>query len=475
METWLIYISSASTLLLGLLVGYGLSLLRSQKKLHSEKEKQAALESKLEVLTTRSIEDRQQLEQLSELLAEKQDYLAEINKNLGSKDTLIENLREKIAQHTKDLQDKESAWKKEFQLIASQIVEKSSSQIYKRQEKGLQDILSPFKEKIKEFEEKVHRNYSDETKQRSELKQQISHLYELNQTLGKEAKNLTKALKGDTKMQGNWGEVVLERVLERSGLTKGREYDTQSHLKSKDGKRLHPDVVVRLPEDKHIIIDSKVSLVAYEAYVSAENPKRRENHLRNHILSIQTHIKNLSEKQYQVSVNVTSPDFVLLFLPLESAFSLAMQGDSDLYAYAWKRNIVIVSPTTLLATLRTVSSIWKQERQTKNALEIADKAGKMYDKFMGFLEDMSKLGIALNKAREQYDQSLNKLQLGPGNLIRRAQQLKEMGAPATKKLPLSFGSALEEDENTLLQNSKNESDNTKNIAEGSSDETKGDS
>ena len=260
-------------------------------------------------------------------------------------------------------------------------------------------------------------------------------LHQLNQRISEEATNLTRALKGDNKTQGNWGEIVLERVLEESGLTKGQEYETQFNTKNEDGRTIQPDVVVKLPEGKHIIIDSKVSLVDYEAWISSEEDEDKDKFLKNHVASVRNHVKYLGEKAYQTSRDLQTPDFVLLFIPIESSFSLAIQNDSSLYQYALDRKIVIVSPTTLLATLRTIATIWNQEKQTRNVLEIAEQAGRMYDKFVLFVEDMQKLGRNLDTAQTAYKGAMNKLQTGTGNLVSRTEKLRKLGAKASKRIP----------------------------------------
>ena len=238
----------------------------------------------------------------------------------------------------------------------------------------------------------------------------------------------------NNKKQGNWGEMVLERILESSGLIKGEEYETQYSDVNNTQQRIRPDVLIKLPDDKHIIVDSKVSLIAYERYVSSEDTTEKELELKNHVLSVKAHVKSLSEKNYQTGLGINSPDFVLLFIPIESSFSLAIQGDADLYNYAWDKKVVIVSPTTLLATLRTIASVWKHERQTKNALEIADKAGRLYDKFKSFVDDMQKIDRGISATRSAYDDAFNKLKSGTGNLIRRTEQIKELGAKTNKSL-----------------------------------------
>jgi DNA recombination protein RmuC len=262
----------------------------------------------------------------------------------------------------------------------------------------------------------------------------------------KETKNLTTALKGDSQKQGNWGELVLERVLEHSGLVKGAEYFTQVHAESDTGKRHRPDVVVNLPENKHVIIDSKVSLTAYEAAIGADDLEVRTGFIKKHLISVKNHVKELNVKNYQGAVGIDSPDFVLMFMPIEASFSLAVKEDADIYNYAWDRKVVIVSPSTLLATLKTVSSLWKQEKQNRNAIEIAAQAGALYDKFVGFTDDLIKVGVQLKNTTKVYEASMNKLTEGKGNLVRRAEQIKVLGAKTTKDInnPLKNRSAVVE-------------------------------
>jgi DNA recombination protein RmuC len=258
----------------------------------------------------------------------------------------------------------------------------------------------------------------------------------LNSKISEEANNLTKALKGDVKKQGNWGEVVLERILERSGLNEGTQgYEKQYSDTSEDGRRIQPDIVINLPDNKHIIVDSKVSLIAYEKAVNADTEEERAKHVKDHILSLKTHCKGLSEKHYQSARNLNSPDFVLLFIPIESSFSIAIQEDQDIFSYAWDLKVVLVSPSTLLATLRTIASIWQQENQTRNAMEIARQGGALYDKFVGFIADMERIGKGISATQNTYNDAMNKLHTGSGNLISRVESIKKLGAKTAKELP----------------------------------------
>lgn len=345
------------------------------------------------------------------------------------------NLEEKLANQANELEKLQERFTKDFQLIANKILKQNSADFSQAHQKELAQILDPLKEKIQTFEKKVDEKYQLNRDEQISLKEQIKQLTELNGELNEQAQNLTKALKADTKKQGNWGEVILSRILERSGLTKGAEYDLQYSTTNEENKRIQPDVIIHLPEEKHLIIDAKVSLVAYERFVNEDEDALREKHLKEHINSVKMHIKGLSEKNYQNAERINSPDFVLLFMPIEPAFSLAMQIDTDLYAYAWDKKVVIVSPSTLLATLRTIASIWQQEKQTRNAIEIAQRAGRLYDKFVGFVDDMSKIERGLGSAQTAYDDALNKLKSGRGNIIGRLEHLRELGAESSKVIP----------------------------------------
>jgi len=333
----------------------------------------------------------------------------------------------------------------EFENIANKILEDKSNKFTEQNKNNLDIILNPLKEKIKDFEEKVDKAYKAESAERITLKTEIKNLIDLNKQVSEEANNLAKALKGDNKKQGNWGEVILEKVLERSGLVKDQEYKTQFSTNNDEGKRIQPDVVIMLPDNKHIIVDSKVSLVAYEAYTNADSEELKEQFIKEHIASVRNHVKLLNEKSYSSSPDFNTPDFVLLFIPIESSFSAAIQTDQDLFAYAWDKKIVIVSPTTLLATLKTIASIWKQERQTKNAIEIAKQSGALYDKFVGFLEDLDKIGKSIETSRGAYDAAMNKLKSGSGNLIKRALDIEKLGAKTTKQISSKFFETDEEE------------------------------
>jgi DNA recombination protein RmuC len=349
-----------------------------------------------------------------------------------------QSLSEKLLQQKTELEELQRRLTIEFENIAARILRQNATEFRENNLKTLGDILTPFKERIQSFEKKVQDTYNLELRDKASLQQEVKGLFEMSKKLSEEANNLTRALKGDVKKQGNWGEVILERVLERSGLTRGVEYEMQYSVKSNEGDVLRPDVVIRLPENKHIVVDSKVSLLAYELFVSAELPEDKERHLKAHVESIRNHIKGLSEKSYQNADGIDSPDFVLLFMPIEPAFSAAVQLDMELFNFAWERKIVIVSPSTLLATLRTVSSVWKHEKQTQNALEIARQGGEMFDKFTAFLKDIESIGEQIDKLEKVYGEAKKKLVDGKGNLINRARKLEQLGAKTSKAFPGAF-------------------------------------
>ncbi|HUX94061.1 MAG TPA: DNA recombination protein RmuC, partial [Ignavibacteriaceae bacterium] len=324
---------------------------------------------------------------------------------------------------------------KDFEIVASRILDEKSSRFTAQNKDNIDLILKPLNEKIKEFEKKVEETYDKESKQRFSLEVEIKKLYEANLQITKDANNLTNALKGQAKTQGNWGEFILESILEKSGLVKGREYIVQESYTGEDKKRFQPDVIINLPENKSLVIDSKVSLVAYERYSSAEDESIKIAALREHIASIKSHIKGLSGKNYQNLYQIQSLDFVMMFMPIEPAFGLAVQYEAGLFNEAFEKNIVIVSPSTLLATLRTIASIWRQEKQNKNALEIARQSGALYDKFVGFVDDLVNIGNKIDASKTSYVEAMRKLHEGSGNLVSRAEKIKTLGAKVTKSLP----------------------------------------
>nr|WP_275855613.1 DNA recombination protein RmuC [Sulfurimonas sp. MAG313] len=332
------------------------------------------------------------------------------------------------------LKNAEKEMSLQFSKLANDIFEQKSKVHAEQNKLQLDTILKPFKDQVDSFGKKIEANYITETKERHLLKDQIIQLRSLNERLSDDANNLTKALKGENKTQGNWGELILEKILENSGLREGKEYETQSSYKDEEGKRFQPDVLIHLPDDKDIIVDSKVSLVAYERYMNAPDDETRDKAKKEHVVSVRSHIKGLSEKRYEDLVGLRSLDFVLLFMPIESAYMLALEDDSSFFQETIKQNIMVVGPSTLLVTLRTIEYIWRNERQEQNAQEIAEKAANLYDKFVGFVEDMEKIGGQLSKTQSSYDEAMKKLSLGTGNLIKRTEDMKKLGIKTKKKI-----------------------------------------
>lgn len=437
-------------LIAGGLLGFILSYLLLKFKLEGQRdlalrekqmEEQQFTQQRFELEKQISLfEDRNQ-----SLLKERDELLRQIlllrnecgiqGQQLARNEADFSNLQEKLEFQKKEMEQLQLKFTTEFENIASKILKQNTVDFSMSNQKSITEMLLPLKEKIHLFEKKVEDTYEKGLKDQTDLKAELKKLHDLNLKISDEANNLTKALKGDVKKQGNWGEVILERILERSGLTEGREYTRQASVVADNGQRFQPDVVIHLPDQKHIVVDSKVSLVAYERFINAENERDRRVFVKDHLLSVRSHIKLLSEKNYQHNPSFNSPDFVLLFVPIESSFSMAVQEDQELFTYAWDNKVVIVSPSTLLATLRTISSIWQQENQTRNSLEIARQSGALYDKFVAFISDMESMGKSLESARKTYDLAVNKLYVGSGNLVRRAENIRKLGAKTTKELP----------------------------------------
>lgn len=405
----------------GLLIGFFASKLGSSKQIVSLTEKSSYLESEVSKLNQQLTEERNKSSNLSVSLAES--------------NTNNENLKQKLDEKLKDMESLQQKFTAEFEALASKILDEKSSKFTLQNKENIEGILKPLRERIFDFEQKIDLTYKEGMKERTTLAEQIRNLQELNLKMSEEANNLTKALKGDSKAQGAWGEFLLESMLEKSGLVKGREYILQSNYTDDEGKRKRPDAIVYLPDEKNIIIDSKVSLTNYERYVSADSKQEQEEYLKLHIKSVREHVKNLSSKNYHLIEGMNSPDFVLMFLPIEPAFALSVQLDPNLYSEAFDNNIVIVSPSTLLATLRTISSIWKVEHQNTNALDIAKRGGLLYDKFADLANDLIEIGQRLNQTQSAYQNSMKKISDGRGNLVSQVEMLKTLGAKASKQIP----------------------------------------
>jgi len=412
-------------------IGAYLGMLFTKLKSKSE---QSTLEERQNQMTI-TIENLKQ--NLNKIEVEREGIRNEkeiLNQELARKNTEYENLQTLNLKRDEELEKRQEQLRKDFELLATKILDEKSEKFTLQNKENIKQILNPLQEKIQVFEKKVEDTQKESISMHSALKEQLLGLKDLNQQMTKEATNLTRALKGDSKMQGNWGELVLERVLEKSGLEKGREYFVQQSFTTSDGSRVLPDVVLHLPDNKRMIIDSKVSLTDYERYVNA-NEDDRPQFLKAHVNSIRKHVDQLSEKKYEDLYDIESPDFVLMFIPIEPAFAIAINDDNSIYNKAFEKNIVIVTPSTLLATLRTIDSMWNNEKQQRNAIEIARQAGALYDKFEGLVSDLTGVGKKIDAAKTDYSAAMNKLVDGKGNLITSVEKLKKLGAKAKKSLP----------------------------------------
>lgn len=378
------------------------------------------------------------------------NQLTEISNERTKFQTKVHLLENQLSEQKEEMLQIQNKFTEKFKVIAHEVIQDQSKKQLEFGEKRIEEILKPLNNDLKTFKETINNTYIKNTQERASLKEEIKQLTALNSAMREDAKKLTNALTKDSKQQGNWGEMVLEKILEKSGLVKDREYTLQFSSSSPDGKRIQPDVVVNLPENKHIIIDSKVSLTAYNNLINCEDDNERKLYLKAHIDSIKNHINGLSDKGYYLGKNLNSPDFVLMFLPIESSFSIATQSDENIFNLAWSKNIVIVSPSTLLATLKTIASLWKHEYQNQNVMEIARLAGTMYDKFYGFIEDMESIGTRLRQAGDSYTKAMNKLQHGNGNLLTTAQKVKDLGAKTKKNIGEKYSIESSEENNTNL-------------------------
>lgn len=354
--------------------------------------------------------------------------IASLKTSLEFKDEQLSKQKEDIVALNKEMSEK-------FEVIARRLIDKNSEDIQKRHTEKLNDLLNPFKEKIHRFEEKIERSTKEQTEKNASLAEQIKQLKQMNENLGKEAQNLATALKGDKKMQGDWGEKQLEMILQYAGLEKDVHYQKQATLKDDEGNLFRPDYIINLPDKRHLILDSKVSIVDYDAYFNAENDADRGKHLKSHLERIRAHIKDLSSKDYTALHGINPPDYVLMFVPIEAALNLALTEDQSLFEVALKKQIVLVSNSTLLATLKTISYIWRQDKQNRFALEIAEEGGKLYDKFVGFVENLISVGRQMDSAKDSYEKAMGQLSSGRGNLVNRVEKLKKLGAKASKSLP----------------------------------------
>ena len=409
------------------------------------RQQSAALENRLAALASELTAKQDRVAQLASESSQYQQRAETLSEELGQlkvelreQQVTLDKERRSASEKLELLEKNRDALKQEFENLANRIFEQKSERFSQQSKTSLDSLLNPFRDQLQDFRKRVEDVYTTETRDRQALRSEIKSLQELNRQITEEAANLTRALKGDKKIQGNWGELILERVLERSGLRKGVEYETQGSYRDDDNQLLRPDVIVHLPDQRNLVIDSKVSLVAYQQWVTADQEEERAAALKQHVEAVRNHIRALSEKDYSQLNGLHSPDFVLLFMPIEPAFVAAFQQDENLFAEAFERKIIVVTPTTLLATLRTIENIWRYERQSQNARRIADRAGAVYDKLRVFVEAMEKLGSQLHTAQGTYDNAMNTLTRGRGNLISQANRFVELGVRVKKELPKSI-------------------------------------
>lgn len=421
-------------LVVGLIVGILFGLLAGKLKYAKTSGNDSELQIQLKLEIERSAKLESELQLLNQQLIGEREEIIHLNSQNSTLKANYSNLKERLEEQKGELSQLQQKFALEFKNLANEIFEEKSKKFTDQNKTNLHELLGPLGEKLSEFEKKVEQTNKESLERSTALREQILGLRELNDRMTKEASNLAKALKGDVKTQGNWGEIILERILEESGLEKNREYYVQETFQTEIGRRLRPDVIIKLPENKNVVVDSKVSLTAYEKYMSAESDEDRSAHLKNHLMSMRAHVKGLAEKNYHQLFDGGSLDYVLMFVPIESAFALMYQSGENLYNEAHEKSIIIVSPTTLIATLRTISSIWKHEYQNRNALEIARQGGALYDKFKAFVDDLMEVGRSLDKSKQQYSQAMNKLVDGKDNLIRKTERLKELGSKTSKSM-----------------------------------------
>lgn len=454
-ETVFLLVATAAALIIGFLFGRLFSAGKWKTEIAVFKEKNFQLELHLKNFKDQldnNLEDTfgklQKAEDQKELIRKEKDFL---RNELTRRNSEFESLQQKNLEQKEEVEKLQEKFSKEFENLANRILEQKSEKFTLLNKENIQNILTPLNEKIKNFEDRIEKNNTDFIERHAQLGKTLEFLHEQNIKISDEATNLTRALKGNSQMQGNWGEMILESVLERSGLVKNHEYFVQQNFLSDDGKHLRPDVVINLPGNKKMIVDSKVSLVAYERCVNCDDEERKV-HLKDHLAAVRRRVEELSIKNYHKIYDFDSPDFVLLFVPIEAAFAMASQQHPGLYSDAFEKNIIIVTPTTLLAVLKTINSMWQNEKQKQNALEIAKQAGALYDSFCNLTEDLTKVGKQINTVQSSYEGAMKKL-TGKGNLINRVEKLKKLGAKTSKQL-----------DQKLLEKTRNEAD-------GSSSET----
>ena len=460
----LVAVSAVAALLLVISVLAGFRVQRLGSLLHESQNEADAARDELAAIRLNDASLQERLVARDASIASLETRLAELGRQLDADRALLVQHREEISRLETRLQEQEQQGEEKiallnqardtlqegFKNLAHEIFEAKNKEFKTQSKEQLSGVLDPLHERIKAFEKRVEETYNNESRERFSLVKEVRSLQELNSRIAEDAVNLTNALKGESKTQGIWGEVVLERVLERSGLEKGREYEVQVSLKNEDGRKFQPDAIVRLPEGKDVVVDAKVSLTAYERFCSSDDETVRREALKAHVQSLRQHIRQLADKDYQKLEGIRTLDFVLLFVPIEAAFSVAVTEDTELFSDAFSRNIVIVAPSTLLATLRTIQNIWRYEQQNRNAQAIAEKAGALYDKFVNFVGDLETIGNRLASTQTAYNEAFTKLTSGRGNLVKRAEDIRGLGAKVSKSLPENLLEMPERDEHPAI-------------------------
>lgn len=426
--------TSLLALLAGLALGALAALMLLNRKATALKAELHEKQIALGIIQQQEILAREDKNQLNSQLQEKEQKYIALTASLSEMREQNRQLQQKLSEGDELVKAQIEKMNLQFKDMANAILEDKSKRFTEQNKNQLDQLLQPLRERIGDFQQQVETTHKESLERHAGLFNELRNLKALNQQMSEEARNLTKALKGDNKAQGNWGEVILERILERSGLNRNQEYVVQESLITEDGRRLQPDITIRLPEDKCLVIDSKVSLVDYERFVSADDEAAQQLALKQHLNSIRNHVRELSVKNYSQLYSQSSPDFVLLFIPIEPAFILAVQNDPELFNDAFDKNIVIVSTSTLLASLRTIASIWRQENQNKNALDIARQAGSLHEKFVAFVDDLIKVGNQIEAIDKTYKSAMNKLHEGKDNLVRKTDRLRELGAKSSKQI-----------------------------------------
>ncbi len=420
-------------LITGLTVGFAAAWFIGKQRFDNKAEI-LPLQAKLDMTKEKHETALKQCEILKNDLDKEHREIVKLNRELAARNAEYTALEEKLKHQKQEIESLHQKFNDQFSNLAQKILEEKSQKFTRQNKENIDAVLKPLNEKLQDFGKKVEEAYEKNAKDSTSLQTEIKRLYELNNQMSQDANNLTKALKGDVKKQGNWGEMVLEKILERSGLRKGTEYDTQNTFTGEDSRRYKPDVIVYLPQEKHIIVDAKVSLTAYEQFVNADQKEEQDHFAKLHLQSVKNHVKELADKQYHKLSELNAPEYVLMFIPIESSFSVAVKEDTELFNYAWDNKIVIVSPSTLTATLMTIAGVWRQEQQAQNALEIARKSGALYDKFVGLTEDLLNVGNRIKQTQNAYENAMKKLSEGSGNLVKRAEDIKKLGAQTNKSI-----------------------------------------